>query len=86
MFVIVLEHLRGLYNHAGGLHCWQVVRYCSSLLGHTVDSISPFITAVLVHGKQVSQYTKTPNMRVKKLNFRSLLECLKAKRQFSTNL
>ncbi|XP_065353861.1 probable phosphorylase b kinase regulatory subunit beta isoform X1 [Cloeon dipterum] len=50
----VREHLRGLYHHAGCLHCWQVVRYCSSLLGHTVDSISPFITAVLVHGKQIA--------------------------------
>ncbi|XP_059481695.1 probable phosphorylase b kinase regulatory subunit beta isoform X2 [Neocloeon triangulifer] len=50
----VYEHLRGLYHHAGCLHCWQVVRYCSSLLGHTVDSISPFITAVLVHGKQLT--------------------------------
>jgi hypothetical protein len=59
---IVLEHLRGLYNYAGGLHCWQVVRYCSSLLGHTVDSISPFITAVLVHGKQVSQFAKKPDI------------------------
>jgi len=27
-----------------------------------VDSISPFITAVLVHGKQVSQFTKKPDI------------------------
>jgi len=58
-FHLVLEHLRGLYNYAGSIHCWQVVRYCSSLLGHTVDSISPFITAVLVHGKQVRKFFKT---------------------------
>ncbi|KAF4522804.1 hypothetical protein B566_EDAN014848 [Ephemera danica] len=50
----VMEHLRGLYHHAGCLRCWPVVRYCSSLLNHTVDSISPFITAVLVHGKQLT--------------------------------
>ena len=48
------EHIRTLYFQAGTRHCWDVVRYCSSLLKHTVDSISPFITTVLVNGKQVN--------------------------------
>ncbi|XP_075211939.1 putative phosphorylase b kinase regulatory subunit beta isoform X2 [Lycorma delicatula] len=50
----VEEHLKGIYYTAGCLHYWVVVRYCSSLLHHTVDSISPFITTVLVNGKQLS--------------------------------
>lgn len=45
--------LTTLYNQAGSLRYWSAVRYCSSLLKYTVDSISPFITAVLVKGKQV---------------------------------
>jgi len=51
--VAVEDHLKNLYHHAGCLRYWVAVRYCSSLLHHTVDSISPFITAVLVNGKQV---------------------------------
>ncbi|XP_073999627.1 probable phosphorylase b kinase regulatory subunit beta isoform X2 [Rhodnius prolixus] len=47
----VVEHLERLYHLAGCRHYWTAVRYCSSLLNHTVDSISPFITAVLVNGK-----------------------------------
>lgn len=49
----VRDHLTSLYQQAGSLRFWMVVRYCSSLLNHTVDSISPFITGVLVKGKQV---------------------------------
>lgn len=49
----VIDALRGLYYRAGTLRYWRGVRYCSSLLHHTVDSISPFITSVLVSGKQV---------------------------------
>ncbi|KAJ4443780.1 hypothetical protein ANN_05558 [Periplaneta americana] len=48
----VEDHLKNLYHHAGCLRYWVAVRYCSSLLHHTVDSISPFITTVLVNGKQ----------------------------------
>ncbi|XP_033229285.1 probable phosphorylase b kinase regulatory subunit beta isoform X1 [Belonocnema kinseyi] len=48
------DHLRALYQQAGGLRYWLAVRYCSSLLNHTVDSISPFITGVLVKGKQIT--------------------------------
>ncbi|XP_003397457.1 probable phosphorylase b kinase regulatory subunit beta isoform X1 [Bombus terrestris] len=48
------DQLRSLYQQAGCLRYWMVVRYCSSLLNHTVDSISPFITGVLVKGKQIT--------------------------------
>lgn len=48
------DHLKALYQQAGGLRYWRAVRYCSSMLNHTVDSISPFITGVLVNGKQVT--------------------------------
>ncbi|XP_049821939.1 probable phosphorylase b kinase regulatory subunit beta isoform X3 [Aethina tumida] len=50
----VQEHLQSLYYKAGGVRHWAAVRYTSSLLHHNVDSISPFITAVLVHGKQLT--------------------------------
>lgn len=50
----VESHLLDLYHQAGCKRHWAAVRYASSLLHHNVDSISPFITAVLVHGKQVS--------------------------------
>ncbi|XP_046961830.1 probable phosphorylase b kinase regulatory subunit beta [Vanessa cardui] len=49
-----LEALKALYGSAGVLRHWRAVRYCSSLLSHTVDSISPFITTVLVSGKQLT--------------------------------
>lgn len=49
----VINALKAIYYLAGTLRYWRAVRYCSSLLHHTVDSISPFITAVLVNGKQV---------------------------------
>lgn len=48
------QQLQRLYHIAGGQRYWAAVRYASSLLNHTVDSISPFITAVLVHGKQLT--------------------------------
>lgn len=50
----VINVLRSLYYRAGTLRYWRAVRYCSSLLHHTVDSISPFITTVLVNGKQLT--------------------------------
>ncbi|KAK7865402.1 hypothetical protein R5R35_001882 [Gryllus longicercus] len=52
--VTVRDHLQNLYTTAGSLRSWAAVRYCSSLLHHTVDSISPFITTVLVSGKQLT--------------------------------
>lgn len=53
-YITVEDHLKALYQQAGSLRYWMAVRYCSSLLNHTVDSISPFITGVLVKGKQVN--------------------------------
>ncbi|XP_063931960.1 probable phosphorylase b kinase regulatory subunit beta isoform X2 [Zophobas morio] len=50
----VEEHLHSIYHQAGCLRHWAAVRYTSSMLSHNVDSISPFITAVLVHGKQLT--------------------------------
>lgn len=50
----VHESLTQLYAKSGTLRYWRGVRYCSSLLKHTVDSISPFITTVLVNGKQIA--------------------------------
>lgn len=50
----VFDALTTLYHRAGTLRYWRAVRYCSSLLHHTVDSISPFITTVLVNGKQLT--------------------------------
>lgn len=50
----VLDALKDLYYRSGTLRYWRAVRYCSSLLHHTVDSISPFITTVLVNGKQLT--------------------------------
>ncbi|XP_039227671.1 probable phosphorylase b kinase regulatory subunit beta isoform X2 [Drosophila yakuba] len=46
--------LTQLYHRAGSLRYWRAVRYCSSLLHHIVDSISPFITTVLVNGKELT--------------------------------
>ncbi|XP_055539844.1 probable phosphorylase b kinase regulatory subunit beta isoform X3 [Wyeomyia smithii] len=50
----VHTRLTELYYRAGSLRYWRAVRYCSSLLRHIVDSISPFITTVLVNGKQIT--------------------------------
>ncbi|XP_041971437.1 probable phosphorylase b kinase regulatory subunit beta isoform X2 [Aricia agestis] len=50
----VQSALKSLYAAAGAARHWRAVRYCSSLLNHTVDSISPFITTVLVSGKQIT--------------------------------
>lgn len=51
----IYQSLNELYCKVGSLRYWRAVRYCSSLMHHTVDSISPFITTVLVNGKQVSE-------------------------------
>ncbi|KAL9924471.1 probable phosphorylase b kinase regulatory subunit beta isoform X1 [Glossina fuscipes] len=50
----VTQALTQLYHRAGSLRYWRAVRHCSSLLHHIVDSISPFITTVLVNGKEVT--------------------------------
>ncbi|KAG1714606.1 putative phosphorylase b kinase regulatory subunit beta [Nymphon striatum] len=51
----VKESLEKLARKAGEIRNWSVVRYCSSLLGKLVDSISPYITSILVSGKQVQK-------------------------------
>uniref|UniRef100_A0A6G1SIZ4 Phosphorylase b kinase regulatory subunit n=1 Tax=Aceria tosichella TaxID=561515 RepID=A0A6G1SIZ4_9ACAR len=33
---------------------WAVVRYCSSVLHRSVESLSPWLTSILVNGKQIS--------------------------------
>lgn len=50
----VRDKLERLMRQAGALRHWSVVRYCSSVLKKSVESISPYITAVLVNGKQIT--------------------------------
>ena len=50
----VQDAITELYYKSGILRYWRGVRYCSSLLRKLVDSISPFITTILVNGKQIS--------------------------------
>jgi len=47
----IRERLIQVKRQAGSLRHWSAVRLSSSLLFQLVDSISPFITTVLVHGK-----------------------------------
>lgn len=51
---MVKDKLERLSRQAGTLRHWSVVRYCSSILKKIVESISPYITSVLVNGKQMS--------------------------------
>lgn len=50
----VKDRLERLMRQAGALRHWSVVRYCSSTLKKLVDSISPYLTSVLVNGKQIT--------------------------------
>ena len=50
----VRERLERLSRQAGALRHWSVVRYCASILRKLVDSISPYITSILVSGKQIT--------------------------------
>ena len=52
--ISVTQRLENLNRKAGALRHWGAVRYSSSLLKQMVDSISPFVTQILVNGKQVS--------------------------------
>ncbi|XP_076321382.1 putative phosphorylase b kinase regulatory subunit beta isoform X1 [Tachypleus tridentatus] len=52
--ISIKERLEKLARQAGALRHWSVVRYCSSILGKLVDSISPYITSILVQGKQIT--------------------------------
>jgi phosphorylase kinase alpha/beta subunit len=49
----VKTHLEKLNRKAGSLRYWAAVRYSASLLKQMIDSISPFVTQILVNGKQV---------------------------------
>lgn len=50
----VQEALVRMNDQAGVLRLWGAVRYASSLLCQLVDSISPFVTTILVNGKQLT--------------------------------
>ncbi|XP_046630944.1 probable phosphorylase b kinase regulatory subunit beta isoform X2 [Daphnia pulicaria] len=50
----VRERLIHVKRLAGSLRHWSAVRLSSALLFQLVDSISPFITTVLVNGKQLT--------------------------------
>ncbi|KAL3244039.1 hypothetical protein MRX96_019610 [Rhipicephalus microplus] len=52
--VMLKDRLEKLTRQAGALKHWAVVRRCSSILGKVVDSLSPYITAILVNGKQIT--------------------------------
>ena len=41
-------------KEAGHMRNWSAVRYSSSLLKQMIDSISPYITQILVSGKRVT--------------------------------
>ena len=50
----VTQRLEMLNRKAGASRHWAAVRYSSSLLKQMVDSISPFVTQILVNGKHVT--------------------------------
>lgn len=52
--VTLKDRMERLTRQAGALRHWTVVRYCSSLLGKLADSLSPYITSILVSGKQLT--------------------------------
>ncbi|CAN7938947.1 unnamed protein product, partial [Ixodes hexagonus] len=49
--------LEKLTRQAGALKHWAVVRHCSSILGKVVDSLSPYITAILLPINPMLQIT-----------------------------
>lgn len=48
------ERLERLSQQACQARNWTVVRYCSSVLKRSVESLSPWLTSILVCGKQIS--------------------------------
>ena len=50
----VIGLLEELNKTAGALRYWSAVRYSSSLLHQMIDSISPYVTQILVNGKRVA--------------------------------
>ena len=53
----VHQRLKLLNRHVGSVRHWAAVRYSASLLKHMVDSLSPYVTQILVNGKMVSNHT-----------------------------
>ncbi|XP_069948194.1 probable phosphorylase b kinase regulatory subunit beta isoform X3 [Cherax quadricarinatus] len=52
--VSVNDRLCALLRQASSLRYWAAVRECTALLAKEVESISPYITTVLVSGKQLT--------------------------------
>lgn len=50
----VKSRLEELNKKAGALRYWSAVRYSSSLLRQMIDSISPYVSQILVSGKHVT--------------------------------
>lgn len=50
----VEDRLERLSQAACLVRNWSVVRYCSSVLKRSVESLSPWLTSILVCGKQIS--------------------------------
>ena len=50
----VIGLLEEMNKTAGMLRYWSAVRYSSSLLHQMIDSISPYVTQILVNGKRVA--------------------------------
>lgn len=48
------ERLEQLSQEACQARNWSVVRYCSAVLKRSVESLSPWLTSILVNGKQIS--------------------------------
>jgi len=49
----VRQMIEELYKKAVGLRYWSALRYASSLLRKTVDSLTPYATAIIVNGKSL---------------------------------
>ena len=52
--VTVKELLEEVYNKAGDMSLWSIVRQVASMLEKYVDSLAPSITEMLVRGKEVT--------------------------------
>lgn len=52
--VPVSKRISQVLSNASSLRLWSVVRTCTAMLSKEVESISPYITTVLVYGKQVT--------------------------------
>lgn len=50
----VEDRLERLSQQACQRRNWSVVRYCSAVLKRSVESLSPWLTSILVNGKQIS--------------------------------